>query len=195
MDKQQQRRMDAQHPLSARSPVKTDSRGGRFVAHGLRPATFQPIPKTAPIGIPATAKPHGPWGQAVRLTKLQRNNELQARERPTGFVAGTCCSWCWKPFDDQRLFSAHRNACPHRPGGPIARDVTPGPKGFATPEIACVCECGLLCRSRTEKRRHFGSGECPLSQLPGMCWMCGARFSNRPDAISHQWCCCREGAD
>ncbi len=109
-------------PLRARS--EPGNIGGRFVAHGVAPASFMPMPKPRRMSQPeAEPAPKG-RGVAVRAStkkpkKVNENNERQARERPTGFVPGKQCSWCAELFSEQALYSYHRAVCVNRPGGPL----------------------------------------------------------------------------
>ena len=190
MDQLQTKRANTLHPLTKRSPAARTPIGGRFVAHGVAPSTFIPMPKPRKMSVDATAKPSGPRGVSVRLSNSQRNEEWQKRNKPSGFTVGQRCSWCFTPFDTQPDYSLHRSVCPNRPGGPETRPEAIG--------IHQTCDCGAEFPSNKAWRRHIGI-ECPL---PDMCPVCGEWFSTRGDKLRHlfamRWnlaTCFREGAD
>lgn len=186
-------------PLSRpmRAAREPGSVGGRFIAHGLTPATFQALPSPRKTAIAATSEPvPGKAWRAVRLSSSQRNLEYQARERPSGFTAGQRCSWCAAPFPTQPLYSFHRSVCEKRPGGPIP---TGGLRGVGTPiqGTPCVCEdCGASFISRSQRREHLREKLCPMDARPSMCRKCGEWFSRVTDRQEHQNRYCNaEGAD
>lgn len=195
MDQLQSRRAQTQSPLTKRATVPRGPIGGRFVAHGLVPATFQVMPNPRKTKIEASTVPSGPRGQAVRLSKSKRLEEYQARERPTGFTAGKKCSWCFRPFMDQPLYSYHRSICESRPGGPIPT----GPGSFTggnSAPVECVCEdCGAVFQAKSERRRHIREALCPANKRPSMCKKCGLWFEMVTDRMTHQNHCCAAGAD
>lgn len=173
-------------PLRARP--EPGSIGGRFIAHGIAPSTFMPMPKPRPMSQrPPREAPRG-RGVSVRLySPAQRHEDYQRRERPTGFIGGQQCSWCLEPFYDQRMFSLHRNTCDVRPGGPlpVAREFSP-----------CRCEaCGTDFEFKSDRRKHIRERLCLMDARPAMCRKCGLWMNSDLDRIQHQDLCSAEGAD
>ncbi len=193
MDQFQARRAANQNPLTKRRPVPRGPVGGRFVAHGLVPSTFQPMPKPRPIKqSPAAEAPRG-RGVSVRLSPTKRNEDFQSRERPTGFTVGQVCSWCCVAFSTQPEFSYHRAICALRPGGPerITSGVHVGQQSL---EHSCN-DCGAVFPSRSARARHIREALCPLNERPSMCRKCGFWTDSALERMGHENRCSKEGAD
>lgn len=211
MDSTQQRRADTQQPLTRRSPAGPSSVGGRFVAHGLKPRTFGKIPKAVSRKNVSRASTEASIRAAISHERLlaktrkqqkgseqvQEHNARQAVERKSGFTTGMKCTWCLAAFGDQRLYSHHRNVCPSRPGGPLETGPLRGAASAASGSIPCQCDCGAKFITRSAKRRHVASAECPLETalMDSMCWVCGRWFVTRGQQRAHRRGCVKEGAD
>lgn len=192
MDSFQTRRANTQSPLTKRISVPRAPQGGRFVAHGVAPSSFMPMPAPRPMSQPPVRNLPRGRGVSVKLSPAQRNDEYQARERPTGFVVGQRCSWCLTPFDDQRTFSSHRHICSNRPGGPLLIETTRQP----TIGISCACrDCGEAFISRGQRAEHIRERKCPMDIRPSMCRKCGMWLTRCTDRLDHENQCCKSGAD
>jgi hypothetical protein len=174
----------------------------------LTPATFQPLPKPRKTTIHATGVPSGPKCQFVSIARsnasksdvaehLRLHNERQAQLKPTGFIPGQKCSWCLEAFATQPLYSQHRHVCSQRPGGPLPVGPLWATMGGTRLDIFSVCECGAGFSTRSAKKRHVATGECPLEHVPDptMCWLCGDWSPTRGEWKAHRHTCVRQGAD
>lgn len=87
MDEIQKRREETQHPLTRHKPARTNSVGGKAVAHTVAPSTFLPLPpppKTSqpPVSLPADAVRRLAAAEAARLLgSAETWAERQERER------------------------------------------------------------------------------------------------------------------
>ena len=135
MDSQQTRRADTQHPLTKRAPANPDSRGGKFIAHGIRPAAFVPMPKPLVTSQPPARIPRDVQARLERmgavadhllsrvslptprlhgLRKQEENNRRQAIERPPGAgnkVIPSLCGKCGLEFPSKTSRNAHGKVC------------------------------------------------------------------------------------
>lgn len=198
-------------PLRAKS--EAGSVGGRFIAHGIAPSTFAPIPKPRKVRVGPSESQienqirrtianggrlysrHRKTDPASGLKKLEAHNAQMQIDKPTGFVAGKKCSWCQQPFAEQRAYSYHRAICESRTGGPLPT----GPLGLSggkSSAVECACkDCGEVFNSGSERRRHIRNRSCPMDERPSMCRKCGKWFSSFLDSLHCQDFCCTEGAD